>query len=222
MMRGLRVQKAYDVLSDQSKRRAFDSIFDFDDSIPSGMEEGDFYTIYAPVFRRNARFSLVQPVPLLGSANSPDEVSSFYDFWHIPIMARFSMDVEHSPDNADSRDERRWMEKQNKNLLSKLKKAENKRERSGRSCIQERPSRSGTFSQAEGGREEGEESKGSSRGRRRRRKAKRKRPQGRRLRQQSRKVRQEEEAARKETQAERKALKKLRRKLMVAASDGRG
>jgi curved DNA-binding protein CbpA len=41
----LSIQKAYDTLSDESKRRSYDSQFEFDESIPSGTETTDFYKV---------------------------------------------------------------------------------------------------------------------------------------------------------------------------------
>lgn len=78
----LAIQKAFDVLSDPDKRRGYDSQFDFDDSIPSGFESGDFYDVYGPVFKRNARFSTKKPVPQLGDSSTPiARVKAFYKFW---------------------------------------------------------------------------------------------------------------------------------------------
>lgn len=44
----LSIQKAYDTLSDESRRRAYDSQFDFDERIPKGDETTDFYAVCAP------------------------------------------------------------------------------------------------------------------------------------------------------------------------------
>jgi DnaJ-class molecular chaperone len=41
----LSIQKAYDTLSDEAKRRSYDSQFEFDESIPSGTETTDFYKV---------------------------------------------------------------------------------------------------------------------------------------------------------------------------------
>lgn len=43
------VQKAYETLSDERKRRAYDSEMDFDESIPTGRERGDFFKVRCPV-----------------------------------------------------------------------------------------------------------------------------------------------------------------------------
>lgn len=95
-------QAAYDVLGDSQRRRQcarrwplalplailiaplrprYDSTFDFDDSIPTG-DEPNFFAVFGETFKRNARFSEVKPVPMLGDESTPDEeVERFYKFW---------------------------------------------------------------------------------------------------------------------------------------------
>lgn len=46
------IQKAYETLSDEKKKRAYDSELDFDDAIPTGREKGDYFEVSAPVFVR--------------------------------------------------------------------------------------------------------------------------------------------------------------------------
>lgn len=42
-----------------------------------------FFNGFAPVFEREARFSKIQPVPMLGEyEDSKEAVESFYDFWY--------------------------------------------------------------------------------------------------------------------------------------------
>ncbi len=63
----LKVKEAFETLSDKTKRRAYDSTVDFDDSVPSEKElnkitdnkkkEAAFYEIFGPVFERNLRFA---------------------------------------------------------------------------------------------------------------------------------------------------------------------
>lgn len=49
------VQKAYETLSDERKRRAYDSEMDFDEAIPTGRERGDFFKVRFPPFSINRR-----------------------------------------------------------------------------------------------------------------------------------------------------------------------
>jgi DnaJ family protein C protein 2 len=39
------IQSAYETLSDEKKKRAYDSELDFDEAIPTGRERGDFYKV---------------------------------------------------------------------------------------------------------------------------------------------------------------------------------
>jgi DnaJ family protein C protein 2 len=78
------MQKGYETLID-TRRRAYDSTLEFDESVP-GSEEGSteetFFTVYGPVFKRNERFSNIQPIPQLGDMSTPiEDVDTFYDFW---------------------------------------------------------------------------------------------------------------------------------------------
>ena len=62
------MKKAYDILSDHTKRSAYDSTaLPFDDSIPPSRyqllqdtsllyKDEDFYSLFGPVFQRNLRF----------------------------------------------------------------------------------------------------------------------------------------------------------------------
>ena len=81
----LKIQKAYETLSDEQKRIAYDSQLPFDDTIPQqgdDIDDKNFYEVFEPVFVRTSRFSKHKPVPDLGSEECPiDEVLKFYKFW---------------------------------------------------------------------------------------------------------------------------------------------
>mmetsp|Transcript_12627 Transcript_12627/g.16281 ORF Transcript_12627/g.16281 Transcript_12627/m.16281 type:complete len:570 (+) Transcript_12627:24-1733(+) len=124
------VQKAYETLGDLKKKRAYDSVLDFDDSIPTGDEPGDFFEIFGPVFAMNARFSKKQPVPKLGNdKTSMDKVYDFYSFWtKFESWRDFSLEAqEYNLDEADGRMEKRWMMKENERIAKGLKKEEYQR-----------------------------------------------------------------------------------------------
>lgn len=73
----LQVQNAYETLIDTTKRRRYDSSLPFDDNIPSeqthDINEENFYDIFEPVFRKNARFAKKKPVPTIGDPTMPIE-----------------------------------------------------------------------------------------------------------------------------------------------------
>ena len=125
----LAVQKAYHVLSDETRKRGYDSQFDFDDSIPDKQFKGDFYKVFGPVFQRNERFSTKKPLPKLGDeAMSDDDVRSFYEVWHrFESWRDFSSLDEHDVDGAEDREEKRWLMQKNKSARATAKKKENKR-----------------------------------------------------------------------------------------------
>jgi len=50
-----KVQKAYDTLSDDRKKRIYDSQEDTDVRIPTKIEADDFYTTFRPIFERFAK-----------------------------------------------------------------------------------------------------------------------------------------------------------------------
>jgi len=81
-----------DVLTNPERRRQFDSVDphyqSLEEDVPTaaqlkGKDYNAFFKGFAPVFEREARFSKVQPVPLLGTYDAPKEaVEGFYDFWY--------------------------------------------------------------------------------------------------------------------------------------------
>lgn len=120
------VQKAYEILMDPVKRRNFDSLDEFDDSIPSDCSADDFFKVFGPVFQRNGRWSAIQPCLMPGDWTTPmEEVDKFYDFWFgFKSWREFPNEDEHDLETAESREHKRWMERQNGKLREKAKKEE--------------------------------------------------------------------------------------------------
>jgi len=79
-----------------------------------------------PVFYNWSKWSTVKPVPLLGDENTPiDQVVKFYKFWvNFKSWRDFSFMDEFDTEEAESREEKRWMEKQNSKLRQKEKNTE--------------------------------------------------------------------------------------------------
>ncbi|XP_037315683.2 dnaJ homolog subfamily C member 2 [Pungitius pungitius] len=122
------ITKAMETLSDPVKRRAFDSVDPtFDNSVPSKNEGKDnFWDVYSPVFERNARWSSKKHVPKLGTMESSfEDVDNFYSFWYnFDSWREFSYLDEEEKEKAECRDERRWIEKQNRAARAQRKKEE--------------------------------------------------------------------------------------------------
>jgi len=124
------VQTAYETLSDVKKKQAYDSTVDFDETIPGENDEGNFFEVYGPVFRTNLRFSVKKPVPDLGDIKTPMEaVHRFYRYWtQFESWRDFSLPAaEHDIESAMDRQEKRWMERQNKKREKELKAKEMRR-----------------------------------------------------------------------------------------------
>lgn len=126
------ITKAYEVLGIPTKRRSFDSVDpEFDDYVPSSnnVTPTNFYDTFKPIFERNSRWAKVgknRKVPLLGDDSSTyDEVNSFYSFWYnLDSWREFSYLDEDDKEKGENRDERRWIEKQNKAARLQRKKDE--------------------------------------------------------------------------------------------------
>jgi DnaJ homolog subfamily C member 2 len=120
------IQEAYEVLMDPTKRRIFDSTDEFDDDVPTDCAPQDFFKVFGPAFMRNGRWSVSQPIPTLGDDATPvEEVDKFYNFWYnFKSWREFPDDDDYDLEQAESREHKRWMERQNMKLQEKAKKAE--------------------------------------------------------------------------------------------------
>jgi DnaJ family protein C protein 2 len=122
------ITRAYEFLGNQLKRRSYDSIDPFfNDDLPTQSEiDKDFFKALAPCIKLNARWSERKNVPLLGDYNSNRaHVEKFYDFWYdFQSWREYSYLDEEDKDKGQDRDERRWIDKQNKAMRAKRKKEE--------------------------------------------------------------------------------------------------
>lgn len=128
------IAKAHEILSNPEKRRQFDSVDESidDENVPTGKEPADkFYSLWAPIFEREGRFSEPKngPVPHLGDANSTrDQVNEFYDFFYnFDSWRSFEYLDKEINEGSDNRDDKRYTEKKNRNERARRKKEDNAR-----------------------------------------------------------------------------------------------
>lgn len=131
----IKIKEAYDLLLDPVKRKQYDSSLDFDESLPKFRQGDDFFEVFGEAFRRNARFSVKRPVPDLGTAeDEPRSWKRFYDFWNgfqswrDPVMLAQQAGEEICDlAEAECREERRWMVRENEKVARKYKQQERDR-----------------------------------------------------------------------------------------------
>lgn len=122
------ITKAYEILGIPQKRRSYDSVDpEFDDATPSSSEvKKDFYKCFTKYFELNSRWSEKKNVPKLGDNDTPrTQVEKFYSFWYdFDSWREYSYDDEEEKEKGQDREERRWIEKQNRAVRGKRKKEE--------------------------------------------------------------------------------------------------
>lgn len=128
------ITRAYEILGNPVKRRSYDSVDpEFDDGLPSSSAmDKDYFGTCRRYFEANARWSEKKKVPAFGdNASTRDEVEQFYNFWYnFESWREYSYMDEEDKEKGQDRDERRWIEKQNKTIRAKRKKEEMSRIRS--------------------------------------------------------------------------------------------
>ncbi|KAK0628266.1 DnaJ domain-containing protein [Bombardia bombarda] len=126
------IQKATEVLLDPVKRRQFDSVDEAADVEPPTKKQlatSKSYKLWGNVFKSEARFSKVHPVPSFGDdKSSKEDVENFYNFWYnFDSWRTFEYLDEDVPDDNENRDQKRHVERKNANSRKKKKVEDNAR-----------------------------------------------------------------------------------------------
>ncbi|XP_071810074.1 dnaJ homolog subfamily C member 2-like [Asterias amurensis] len=121
------ITRAYETLGNRIKRRSYDSVDSkFDDSVPSVSQNSkdNFFKEFSRAFDRNAVWSKKKRVPPLGNDKATfEEVNKFYNFWYdFDSWREFSYLDEEEKEKGENREERRWIERQNKAARQSRKK----------------------------------------------------------------------------------------------------
>lgn len=112
------IQQAYETLMDPVKRRKYDSSLPFDEKIPEPgtFDDSNFYEVFTKCFDLNSRWSINKNTPNFGNEHMPlANVKKFYKWWNdFKSWREFSQYHEYDVNEASCRDERRYMQQENK------------------------------------------------------------------------------------------------------------
>ncbi|KAI5171979.1 DnaJ-like protein subfamily C member 2 [Nematocida sp. LUAm3] len=120
--------KAHQTLSNPIKRKQYDCII-FNEALPENKEYTDkeFFITFGEAFEKNSKFSTKPYIVSLGSLNSSEEqVVAFYKFWQNFDSNRV-FDFLCEDEDCSSREMRRHIAKQNKEMLQEKKAQDNMR-----------------------------------------------------------------------------------------------
>ena len=125
------LQKSYEILTDPTRRRQFDSVDPtVTDTVPTckSVDSFDeFRSIFEPIFQSQKRFSKKEPVPDIGEIDTDREaVEGFYHFWfNFESWRTFEWHDEEQSSSGDNREDKRWIDKKNKAARQKRKNEDN-------------------------------------------------------------------------------------------------